>query len=69
MRTVVIAVSIQYNSQPMEEVFISKYGSRLHFIFGIPNGKTVAEKFSPLAMDFEMHLQLPISQLAWLENV
>ena len=64
--TIMIAVCIKYNCKTLEIVFIAKYRTSLHSLFGIPNGKSIPIQFSPFAMDFEVYLKLPISYMAGL---
>lgn len=56
MRPIMIAVRIQYDGEPLEEINISKNRSSFHAILRIPNGESVPKQILTLPVDFIMDL-------------
>lgn len=61
MWPIVIAVGVQNNCQTGKEILAAENRSSFHALFGVPDSKSIAEKFSPLAVNFKANMHLPIS--------
>lgn len=68
MSTVVVAIRVQYNGQPVEVVLASEHGAGLHAVPHVPDRETVSEEVLAAAVHLELHLQLPVAGVAWLKN-
>jgi len=42
-------------------------GTEFHPVFCVPDGNAIAVEILPRAMNFEVNVQLPVSQFAWLQ--
>lgn len=67
MSAIMVAIRVQYDGQPLEEVLGAEHGPRLHALAHVPQRKAVAEQLLAATVHFELHLELPVAGVAWLE--
>jgi hypothetical protein len=63
MRSIVVAVRVQDDREPLEEVVVAENGTLPHAVFGVPDDEAVAEQVLPLTVNLEVDLQLPIAHV------
>lgn len=68
MSAIVVAIGIKHDCKTMKEVLAPKNFARLHTIAHVPDRKTIAEEVLTTPVHFELHLKLPVTGVAWLEN-
>jgi hypothetical protein len=69
MRSIVVAVRVQDDREPLEEVVVAENGTLPHAVFGVPDDEAVAEQVLPLTVNLEVDLQLPIAHVHRLRIV
>lgn len=59
--TIVIAIGVQNDGQSGEVILAAKDRPGLHALLCVPNGKSVAEQFSSLAVHLKANVHFPIA--------
>lgn len=69
MLSILVAVSVEEDSQSSEVVLVSEHWPHLSTLLGIPHCKPITKQVLPLAVDLEVQQQLPVVHPGRLKEV